>query len=78
MGYRRERSDPDLYANNAARSLPGEYADNMRAVMRVRVERVRKLRSQGFSSEEIYEALGLTYRQQRYALRWEARHAIQG
>jgi hypothetical protein len=46
--------------------------------MRIRAQRVRKMRSLGLDNHEIFESLGLTYRQQLYALKWEARHAIQG
>lgn len=78
MGYRRERAEADTYAKFAVKALPGDYDDNMDALMRIRAQRVRRMRSIGLSSQEIYEAMGLTYRQQHYALRWEAKHAVQG
>lgn len=78
MGYRRERAEADTYAQLTVRALPGDYSDNMDALMRIRAQRVRRMRSLGLSSQEIYEAMGLTYRQQHYALRWEAKHAVQG
>lgn len=77
MGYRRERAGVETYAQVAVSSLPGTYDDNMNAFLRIRAQRVRRMRSLGLSSQEIYEAMGLTYRQQHYALRWEAAHAVQ-
>lgn len=77
MSHGRQRAEEDVYARHVAYHLPGEYADNLNAVMRVRAQRIRKLRAEGHDSYAIREILGLTYRQQHYALRWEARHAVQ-
>jgi hypothetical protein len=76
--YQPQRADRDNHATHAARSLPGELDGNLSALMRIRAQRVRKMRSLGLDNHEIFESLGLTYRQQLYALKWEARHAIQG
>jgi hypothetical protein len=77
VSYRPERADKDNHATHAARSLPGDLSDNLSALMRLRAQRIRKMRGLGLTSQEVFESLGLTYRQQLYALKWEARHAVQ-
>lgn len=74
--YKPQRAELDAHAKLAASSLPGNVEDNLHAVMRLRAQRVRKMRGLGLDNNEIFEALGLTYRQQLYALKWEARHAV--
>lgn len=76
MSYRRQRAEEDAHARRMAYCLPGEYAKNLVSVMRIRAERVRKMREQGFNSAQIFEMHGLTYTQQWYATRWEDPDAI--
>lgn len=56
-------------AGTLASHLPGDYQDNIAAVVRLRAQRVLKLRAAGLDARAIEEATGWTYRQQRYAVR---------
>ncbi len=60
--------DTHTHAQSVASILPGGRAGNLRHILSVRADRVRQLRAEGWSAEEIRGMLGLTYRQQRYAL----------
>lgn len=59
----------DMAAGVLASHLPGDYRDNIAAVVRLRGQRVLKLRAAGLDAKAIAEATGWTYRQQHYAVR---------
>lgn len=61
--------DNETKAGRLASHLPGEYADNVAEVMRLRAARIRKLGRAGLTRRQIWEATGWTRRQQEYALR---------
>lgn len=56
-------------AGELAAHLPGDYWRNVEDVMRLRAQRLHKLRAAGLDIRTITEATGWTERQQRYALR---------
>jgi hypothetical protein len=56
-------------AGTLASHLPGDYQENIAAVVRLRGERVLKLRAAGLNARAIHEATGWTYRQQRWAVK---------
>lgn len=56
-------------AGTLASHLPGDYQANIAEVVRLRGERVLKLRAAGLDARAIHEATGWTYRQQAYALK---------
>lgn len=63
-------------AGELATHLPGDYRRNLHDVVRLRAQRVRRLRASGLNADAIHEATGWTYRQQLYALKAhpEVRH----
>jgi len=63
------RAEAHTYARNEALHLPGTGAERLAHVLRVRADRIMALRRQGLTVEEVGERLGLTYRQQRHALK---------
>lgn len=61
--------DRSHYAYSEAARVPGGQRQAVRHVLRIRAQRVRRLIEAGLTSREIQAQLGLTYRQQRYAVR---------
>lgn len=56
-------------AGTLASHLPGDYQDNIAEVVRLRGNRVLRLRAAGLNARAIKDATGWTYRQQLYAVK---------
>ena len=59
----------DTAAGRLASHLPGDYQSNLADVVRLRGQRVLRLRAAGLDARAIREATGWTYRQQLWAVK---------